>query len=184
MESDVGIRLTSRLFTLGVGNAAATSRGPVRRFDMIYKIEQIEGIDGDVAERLATAGVHTSDQLLAHCKTMDGRMRLESLTGVSAPKLMTWANQADLMRVSGIGSEFGQLLESSGIESVKELSVRKPENVVQLLDLVNEEKQLTRAVPPLKTVKRWVERARRMTGAESTLMAGAPSTEGLQLQQR
>ncbi|MEO5814281.1 MAG: DUF4332 domain-containing protein [Gemmatimonadaceae bacterium] len=150
---------------------------------MTYKIEQIEGIGANFAERLEAAGVHTSEELLAHCETMDGRMRLASLTGVSVPMLMTWANQADLMRVSGIGSEFGQLLESSGIQSVKELSVRTPENVVQLLDLVNEEKQLTRVVPPLKTVERWVERAREMTGGATSRRASTPRTQGLQLQQ-
>ncbi|MEP6992059.1 MAG: DUF4332 domain-containing protein [bacterium] len=145
---------------------------------MTYKIEQIEGIGVLFAERLATAGVHTSDELLARCDTFDGRMRLEALTGVSEPVLLTWANQADLMRVNGIGSEFGQLLESSGIQSVKELSARKPENVVQLLDLVNEEKKLTRVVPPLKTVKRWVERAKQMTGASAPRIASPAVTSG------
>ncbi|CAN5860728.1 hypothetical protein BH11GEM1_BH11GEM1_21450 [soil metagenome] len=135
---------------------------------MTYKIEQIEGIGAHFAERLAAAGVHTSEELLAHCETMDGCRRLEATTGLPASMLMTWANQADLMRVAGIGSEFGQLLESSGIQSVKELSERKPENVVQLLDLVNEEKKLTRVVPPLKTVKRWVDRARQMTRVPRT----------------
>ncbi len=157
---------------------------------MTYKIEQIEGIGANFAERLTAAGVHTSDQLLAHCETMDGRKRLESLTGASVPMLMTWANQADLMRVNGIGSEFSQLLESSGIQSVKELSVRTPENIVRLLDRVNEEKKLTRVVPPLKTVERWVEIARemagvgtaRMTSVVSSDMASAPRIEERQLQ--
>lgn len=142
---------------------------------MTYKIEQIEGIGAIFAERLAAVGVHTSDDLLARCETMEGRAHLAGTTDVPASMLMTWANQADLMRVNGIGTEFGHLLESSGIQSVTELSERKPENVVQLLDIVNEEKRLTRVVPPLKTVKRWVDRARQM--------AGVPRTEVMSMQQ-
>ncbi|MDQ2664795.1 MAG: DUF4332 domain-containing protein [Gemmatimonadota bacterium] len=142
---------------------------------MTYKIEQIEGIGVHFAERLAAVGIHTSDDLMARCETMDGRAQLAATTDLPASMLLTWANQADLMRVNGIGTGFGQLLESSGIQSVTELSERKPENVVQLLDIVNEEKQLTRVVPPLKTVKRWVERARRMTGVGSPRMATVPS---------
>ncbi|MEO5818597.1 MAG: DUF4332 domain-containing protein [Gemmatimonadaceae bacterium] len=156
-------------------------RAADKELDMTYKIEQIEGIGADLAERLESAGVHTSDDLLAHCEMMDGRKRLESLTGVSEPMLMTWANQADLMRVNGIGPEFSQLLESSGVQSVKELSVRATENVVQLLDLVNEEKKLTRVVPPLKTVERWVKSARKMTGVMTARRSSASTTQGLQM---
>ena len=129
---------------------------------MPYKIEQIEGIGPHFAERLASAGVRTSDDLLSRCASDEGRRMMEMRTGISAGQLTTWAHQADLMRVNGIGSEFSQLLEASGIETVRELGDRKPENVVHLLDRVNEEKQRTGVVPPLKTVSKWVERARRM----------------------
>lgn len=71
-------------------------------------------------------------------------------------------HQADLMRVSGIGSEFGRLLETSGVQSVTELRDRKPENVVNLLHRVNGEKKLTRALPSLKTVSKWINRAREL----------------------
>ena len=68
---------------------------------MDYKIEQIEGIGPHYAERLAAAGVHTSSDLLARCATPEGRGRLEYATGISSAQILTWTNQADLMRVSG-----------------------------------------------------------------------------------
>lgn len=129
---------------------------------MTYKIEQIEGIGSYYAERLATSNIMTSDDLLARCGSDAGCHQVELLTGISGTQLRTWTHQADLMRVSGIGSEFGQLIESSGIESVKELAVRDPENIVNLLTRVNAEKRLTRALPSLKTVVKWVDRARQM----------------------
>ena len=82
---------------------------------MTYKIEQIEGIGPSYGERLGAAGVHTSDDLLTQCATPAGRQKLAEVTGLSADQILTWANQADLMRVSGVGSEYGQLLEASSV---------------------------------------------------------------------
>ncbi len=130
---------------------------------MTYKIQQIEGIGPHFGDRLAIAGILTSDDLLLKCATADLRTGVATHTGLSELQLETWKNQADLMRVSGIGSEYGQLLEASGIQSVRELSLRSPENVVHLLDRVNTEKQLTRAIPPLITVRKWIDQAKTMT---------------------
>ena len=129
---------------------------------MTYKIEQIEGIGPHYAGRLGAAGVHTSDDLLAKCATPEGRRQLELATGLSSAQILTWTNQVDLMRVSGIGSEFGQLLESAGVDTVKELGMRNPENLVATLARVNEEKHLTRVVPSVKTVSKWIDQAREM----------------------
>lgn len=129
---------------------------------MSYKIQDVEGVGPHFAERLGAAGIHTTDDLLARCARPEARQHLAAVTGLSMHQLLTWANQADLMRVSGIGSEFGQLLEASGVDTVKELAVRNPENLVNAMARVNEERKLTRVVPPLKTVEKWVDRARTM----------------------
>ena len=122
---------------------------------MTYKIEQIEGIGPSYGQRLEAAGVVTSDDLLTRCATPAGRQKLAQVTGLSPDQILTWANQADLMRVSGVGSEFGQLLEASGAN-------RNPENLVSMMARVNDEKKLTRVLPALKTVEKWVEQAQTM----------------------
>ncbi len=129
---------------------------------MTYKIEQIEGIGPHFSERLSAVGVRTSNDLLTRCTTDEGCRLLEMRTGISATQLRMWKNQADLMRVSGIGSEFSQLLETAGVETVRQLGMREPANIVNLLTRVNAEKRLTRALPSLKTVTKWVEQAKRM----------------------
>lgn len=127
---------------------------------MSYKIEQIEGIGPAYAEKLMAAGIETTDDLLTKCATPMGRQYIETMTGLSGNLLLTWTNQADLMRVAGIGSEFGQLLESSGVDTVKELAQRNPENLVHAMERINEQKKLTRVVPALKTVEKWVDHAK------------------------
>lgn len=107
----------------------------------MYKIEEIEGIGTQFGQQLMSSGVYTAKDLLEKCGTSDKLRQLELATGISAKQLSTWMRQADLMRVSGIGPEFGQLLERSGVESVKELATRKPENITHLLARVNTEKR-------------------------------------------
>lgn len=155
---------------------------------MTYKLEQIEGIGPHFAERLLAAGVHNTDELLERCATDEGMRKLASNAAVSVMQLTAWNHQADLMRVSGIGSEFGQLLEVSGVESVKQLAQREPENVVNLLHRVNSDRKLTRAVPSIKTVSKWITRAKELvpswrerdrTGAREAVGAGVQGTPGI-----
>jgi predicted flap endonuclease-1-like 5' DNA nuclease len=129
---------------------------------MSYKIEQVEGIGPHYGERLIAVGVHTTDDLLARAASPEGRQQLEKSTGLTQDQLLKWTNQADLMRVSGIGSEFGQLLEIAGVDTVKELAVRNAENLATTLADVNTEKKLTRAVPAVATVAKWIDQAREM----------------------
>ncbi|MES2123355.1 MAG: DUF4332 domain-containing protein [Gemmatimonadota bacterium] len=127
---------------------------------MTYKIDQIEGIGPHYAERLGAVGLTTTDHLLSRCATLAGRQALEEATGISNTLIVTWANQADLMRISGVGSEFGQLLESAGVDTVKELAHRRPENLVVAMAHVNDLKHLTRVVPTVKVVSKRVDQAK------------------------
>jgi len=81
-----------------------------------------------------------------------------------------------LEQINGIGPNYARLLKASGIEDVATLSQRKPENLVNLMDRVNREQRLIRAIPPEKTVAQWVERAREMVGVKSpTPLAPEPA---------
>ena len=72
-----------------------------------------------------------------------------------------------LEQINGIGPNYARLLEASGIEDVATLSQRKPENLVNLMDRVNREQHVIRAIPPEKMVAQWVERARELVGTTS-----------------
>ena len=64
------------------------------------------------------------------------------------------------MRISGIGSEFSELLEAAGVDTVKELRNRNAGNLAAKMAEVNEQKKLTRTVPSEKTVAGWVDQAK------------------------
>lgn len=127
---------------------------------MTHKIEEIEGIGPAYAAKLQHAGITTTDELLQLCRDADGRKRTAGKTGLSAAQLLKWANLADLMRISGIGSEYSELLEAAGVDTVKELATRRADNLAAKMTEVNADKKLTRAVPAEKVVSGWIEQAK------------------------
>jgi predicted flap endonuclease-1-like 5' DNA nuclease len=127
---------------------------------MGYKIEEIEGIGPAYAEKLAAANIKTTGDLLKLCCDAKGRKTTAETTGVSEGQLLKWANMADLMRVSGVGSEYSELLEAAGVDTVKELRNRNAENLAAKMAEVNASKKLTRTVPSEKVVSGWIDQAK------------------------
>ena len=69
---------------------------------------------------------------------------------------------ADLMRVSGIGRQFSELLKAAGVDTIKELRTRNAANLAAAMETVNNEKKLARTSPPEATVAKWIEDAKSM----------------------
>ncbi|WP_250632176.1 DUF4332 domain-containing protein [Rhodoflexus caldus] len=126
---------------------------------MAYKIDEIEGIGPVFAEKLGNAGIKTVEQLLEACATKKGREKVAADTGIDEGKILTWTNMADLFRIKGVSSQYAELLHAAGIDSVKELKHRKPENLHAKMLEVNEEKKLVRQVPALSMVESFVKQA-------------------------
>jgi len=124
------------------------------------KIEDVEGIGPGFAQKLTAAGVGTTDALLTQAGTSAGRDRLSEATGISEKQLLEWVNHADLMRISGVGSEYADLLEAAGVDSCAELARR-----VQLLEGGRKVRRVParpnwiRQIPGEKTIAGWIEQA-------------------------
>ncbi|MCW1381974.1 DUF4332 domain-containing protein [Novosphingobium sp. KCTC 2891] len=134
---------------------------------MSYKIIEIEGIGAKYAERLQAAGVFSTNDLLNACGSRTGRDATAEKTGFSASQLLKWTNMADLMRISGVGEEYSELLEAAGVDTVKELAARNAENLATKMKEVNETKGLTRALPGVSQVQKWVDQAKNLAPAIS-----------------
>jgi hypothetical protein len=127
---------------------------------MSYKIEEIEGIGPAFGEKLSAGGVGTTDDLLDKASTKAGRGSLAEATGISETLILKWVNAADLMRISGIGPEYAELLEAAGVDTVKELRHRNADNLAAKMAEVNEAKKLTRVTPSASVVTGWVDKAK------------------------
>ena len=134
---------------------------------MHYKIEEVEGIGPTYGQKLAVAGIVTTGALLKTCGSAKGRKKIAAECGVSESLLLKWTNLADLMRVSGIGKQFSELLEAAGVDTVKELRNRKPDNLTEKMKEVNARKRLTRATPSVAKVAAWITQAKSLKPAVS-----------------
>lgn len=132
-----------------------------------YQIEEIEGIGPAYGEKLAACGITKTAELLERCGSAKGRKEVAAASGLSETLLLKWVNMADLMRVPGVGSEFSELLEAAGVDTVKELAQRRADNLAAKMAEVNAAKRLTRRVPGEAEVSRWIEAAKTLPPAVS-----------------
>lgn len=130
------------------------------RKTMAYKVETIEGVGEVYGEKLNAVGIKTTDDILAKCATPKGRKELATETGISEKLILKWANHSDLMRINGVAGQFAELLEASGVDTVKELQHRVPANLKAKMDEVNAVKNLVNRVPNLPEVEKMVEQAK------------------------
>lgn len=74
-------------------------------------------------------------------------------------------NHADLMRIKGVGSEYADLLEAAGVDTVPELGQRNAANLAAKLAEINDAKNLVRRVPTAAEVEDWVAEAKTLPRA-------------------
>lgn len=128
-----------------------------------YPIENVEGIGPVMGEKLREQGIKDTDTLLQNVLTPKQRKDLAESTDISPKLILRFANMVDLYRINGVGSEYSELLEAVGVDTVPELAQRNAANLTRAMAEVNEEKNLTRRVPPETEVAKWVEQAKELS---------------------
>ena len=127
---------------------------------MAYKIIDIEGVGGVYAEKLTAAGIQTPEDLLEACAAPKGRKALAEKTGISDKLILKWTNHADLFRIKGVGPQFAELLEASGVDTVKEFGHRVAANLSAKMAEVNAKKNLVNRVPGESELQKMIDEAK------------------------
>ena len=125
-------------------------------------LSSIEGIGENFVHRLKDFGIKTTLELLGIGATPKGRATLAKKTGASTKMILNLVNRVDLSRIRGVGEDYADLLEASGVDTVPELAQRNPQNLYQKLAEVNAEKKLVRQLPGEAQVRDWVEQAKQL----------------------
>ena len=125
-------------------------------------IVAIEGVGEVNAKKLKKTGINTVEKLLNMGASPKGRKEIAQKTGIGEKVILKWVNFADLFRVKGISTQYSELLEAAGVDTVIELSKRVPENLFKKMENVNNEKKLVRKTPALAEVNRWVNQAKKL----------------------
>lgn len=130
---------------------------------MSYPLTHIEGLDVDEIKSLKAIGIRTTERLLEDAKSPKGRKVLAGKTTISEKRLLMFANACDHLRINGMGPGYVVLLREIGVDTVRELRYRKPENLVSAMAEANRRKKLVRLLPSQKLVIRWIDHAKKLT---------------------
>lgn len=126
------------------------------------KLVEVEGIGTKYADKLKKAGVESTDSLLKLGATPAGRKEIAAKSGISDGLVLEWVNHVDLFRIKGVASEYSDLLEEAGVDTVVELAQRKGKNLFEKLVEVNTAKKLVRKLPTEAQVEEWIAQAKKL----------------------
>jgi predicted flap endonuclease-1-like 5' DNA nuclease len=126
------------------------------------KISNIEGIGPAYAVKLSKAGIRSVEGLLKNGTSDKGRKEIAAATGITHTLILEWVNRADLYRIKGVSSQYSDLLEKAGVDTVVELSKRVANNLYSKMDEVNKAKNLVNKMPGVKQVKKWIDQAKKL----------------------
>jgi len=126
------------------------------------KIMDIEGIGPAYAKKLTKVGIRTVEGLLKKGATTKARKEIAEAAGIDTTLILEWVNRADLYRIKGVGAQYSDLLEKSGVDTVVELSKRVGSNLYKKMVEVNKAKNLVNGMPGLNQVEDWIAQAKKL----------------------
>lgn len=125
-------------------------------------IREIYGIKKEVADVLHDEGVSTTDHLLSVGSTVSDRFRLADEMKLSSDAVEHLVNQADLLRVDGVGPAYAALLCGVGVCTVPKLAYRNPRSLLDELVSYNEEHSIVEQLPSLAGVASFIAHAKEL----------------------
>ena len=124
-------------------------------------IEDVEGIGPVYRQKLADAGIGTTDDLLERGAKPGGRQAIESATSIDHALILEWVNHVDLMRINGVSSEYSDLLEAAGVDSPAELAQRNLASLVTTVqEVVAARPTIVRRVPGESEIADWIAQSK------------------------
>lgn len=129
---------------------------------MAKSIEAIEGIGPKYGAKLRAIGCGSPAKLLQDGATRKARKEIAAKAGISESIVLRCVNMADLFRIRGVATQYAELLEAAGVDTVKELRNRRADNLTAAMRDTNAKKKLVRQVPSERMVADWIGQAKKL----------------------
>ena len=126
-------------------------------------ISDLKGLQPEVKTKLESEGIRNTQQFLEHTRTQQQRTELAHKVGTTPVVIKELANRADLMRLTGVGGDFSNMLEEAGVNSCKELQHRVPEKLYTTLAAIHTDKKIGHRAPALAQVTEWIAEAKKLS---------------------
>lgn len=129
------------------------------------KLTDIKGITDAQAEKLKAAGATTQESFLEVCGDKKGRKDVAAASGIDEKEILGWLNRADLARIKGVSTQYADLLECAGVDTVPELAQRNGANLHAKMEEINVAQSLVEKMPTSTQVEDWVAQAKALPRA-------------------
>ena len=126
-------------------------------------IGDLKGLQPEVQAKLESEGIRNTQQFLEHTRTQQQRTELAHKVGTTPVAIKELANRADLMRLTGVGGDFSNMLEEAGVNSCKELQHRVPEKLYTTLEAIHTDKKIGHRAPSVAQVTEWIAEAKKLS---------------------
>lgn len=132
---------------------------------MSKSIELIEGIGPKYGQKLRSIGCGSPARLLKDGATRKGRKQIARSAKISEAIVLRCVNMADLFRIKGIASQYAELLEAAGVDTVKELRKRNAKHLHRAMQQTNAKRKrmIVRQLPTEGMVSNWIGQAKKLT---------------------
>lgn len=129
---------------------------------MTTAIRDLRGATEAIVGKLKEKGITDNEKLLNAAATPAQRKELSAHCGCDTKDILELANRADLARINGVSGVYSDLLENSGVDTVKELATRRPDNLHAKIFETNDKEKLSERPPAATAVENWVKQAKEL----------------------
>jgi len=126
---------------------------------MTTPIDELKGITEGIVAAMKAKGISDNEQLVDAAATPAQRQALAADCACDARDILQLVNRADLARIKGVSGVYSDLLERAGVDTVKELATRRPDNLHAKLTDTNAGIGLTQKPPTAAQVAEWTAQA-------------------------
>lgn len=129
---------------------------------MTTAVKDLRGATDAIATKLKEKAITDNEKLLEAAAAPAQRKKLAAHCGCDAKNILELANRADLARIKGVSGVYSDLLEKAGVDTVKELAARRPDNLHAKIVETNDKDKLTERPPAAAMVEGWVAQAKEL----------------------
>lgn len=121
-------------FTSNEGLSSLASALRAQRIDRKpFSLDKFRGVNPDVAERLASAGIRNVAQMREAGRTPGDRQALAARTAVPVEAVLELVKLSDLARIQGLKAIRARLYYDAGADTLEKLASWEPEALRQML---------------------------------------------------
>ena len=128
-----------------------------------YDLPDVDLLPAEIVTKLANDKIDTNEDLFALLMRKSDRVKFAKQYNIAQKDVDNLARKLELMQIVGIGPKAATLLLLSDIPNINALANATANALLDTLQRVNREKNVTGVQPDLTVVTDWINKAKQIT---------------------